>query len=198
MACNTATSVAVSALREIYESDDRYIPIVGMEPAVKKALECCPGGRVVVAATPVTVKGKKLKLLIEKYDSGGLTDTLPLPGLVRLAEGGSFGEEAEKYIKEELSRFALEEYSAFVLGCTHFNYFKDSFRRLMPEKMCIVDGAEGTAKRLASRVALLPDQRKGGEGRIAFFSSGERIEDPKKLQDYLFALQRAELMENVR
>ena len=195
VACNTATSVAVAALREIYESAERFVPIVGMEPAVKKALEQCPGGRVLVAATPVTVKGKKLQLLIEKYDSGRLTDTLPLPGLVRLAERGSFGEEAEQYIKGELSGLALDDYSALVLGCTHFNYFKDSFRRLIPQKMSIVDGAEGTAKRLASRISALSPKPNGGSGEIVFFSSGELVDDSPKREEFLRALRRAEIME---
>lgn len=81
LACNTATSVAAATLR------DRYpLPIIGMEPAVKLALNQDDTHRVLVAATPITIRGNKLKCLVEHYDGHHLVDLLPLPGLVRFAE----------------------------------------------------------------------------------------------------------------
>ena len=61
LACNTATSAAISYLRDKYK-----LTIIGIEPAVKPAVEhtlnC--GKRVMVVSTPVTAKGEKLKKLI--------------------------------------------------------------------------------------------------------------------------------------
>src|SRR3712207_1903487 len=57
VACNTATSAAVRKLREMYPN----FPIVGIEPAVKPAALENPGGRVLVMATPMTVRLGKLK-----------------------------------------------------------------------------------------------------------------------------------------
>lgn len=178
VACNTATSVAISSLRDKYETGENPIPIIGMEPALKPAISICGGGRVLVAATPVTVRGNKLKALIERFDTGRVTDTVPLPGLVRLAEGELFGTDvADEYIKNELSAFDLSKYSALVLGCTHFNYFKDSFSRILPRGTHIVDGVEGTARRLASR---LEGKDTLGDGSAEFFISGERaVDDPR-------------------
>ena len=51
VACNTATSAAVRALRELYPD----IPIVGIEPAVKPAATLKPNCRVLVMATPMTI-----------------------------------------------------------------------------------------------------------------------------------------------
>ena len=59
IACNTATSVAAGTLRKEYPE----VPILGMEPAVKPALEETDG-RVMVIATPVTVRENKLKDLL--------------------------------------------------------------------------------------------------------------------------------------
>ncbi len=188
VACNTATSVAVSALREKYEAPELNIPIIGMEPAVKKALDTCKGGRVLVAATPVTVKGKKLRDLVDKYDINNLTDALPMPGLVHLAEAENF--DAYEYVKKELSNFDLEKYSALVLGCTHFNYFKDSFRRVLPSSTHIVDGVEGTTRRLISRIPEKVD----GSGSVEFFISGERATDSGR---FLRLLSRLEEMEKI-
>lgn len=197
IACNTATSVAVATLRYAFEAPEVNVPIIGMEPAVKRALDFCPGGRVLAAATPVTVKGKKLKLLIEKYDKNRLTDTVALPGLVKLAERGAFGTaEADEYIKNELSRFDLSKYSALVLGCTHFNYFKDSFRRILPESVRIVDGVDGTVRRLVSR---LPEGigNGAGEGSVTFFSSGKMVNRLVHPIDPLDLIKRLEEMESI-
>ena len=186
VACNTATSVAVAALREKYEAPEMNIPIIGMEPAVKRALDTCGEGRVLVAATPVTVRGKKLRDLVDRYDVNRLTDALPMPRLVHLAEAEDF--DAEDYIRAELAPFDMDKYSALVLGCTHFNYFKDSFRRVLPEKVSIVDGVDGTVRRLVSRIP----EAKGGEGKVDFFLSGERATDKSKFSRLLARLEEME------
>ena len=192
VACNTATSVAVNALRERYERPETGIPIIGMEPAVKKALDTCPEGRILVAATPVTVRGQKLRLLMDRYDTNKLTDAIPMPGLVRLAESERFGTpEADEYIKSELSRFDMTGYSALVLGCTHFNYFKDSFRRVLPKHVSIIDGVEGTVRRLASRLPEGED----GRGSVEFFISGERAENSERFSRLV---ERLEKMEEIK
>ena len=73
IACNTATSVAAEILRKKYST-----PIVGVEPAVKPAVELSANGekegRILVIATPVTVREKKLHDLIEKFDNEHLVD----------------------------------------------------------------------------------------------------------------------------
>ncbi len=59
VACNTATSAAVRVLREMYP----YIPIVGIEPAVKPAALCMEHPTVLVMATPMTIHENKFHLL---------------------------------------------------------------------------------------------------------------------------------------
>ncbi|WP_410767757.1 glutamate racemase [Fontibacillus sp. BL9] len=63
VACNTATSIVIEELREKYN-----FPILGMEPAVKPAIEKCAGKqkRVLVLATALTLKEKKYLDLIQK------------------------------------------------------------------------------------------------------------------------------------
>ena len=56
VACNTATSVAIKELRNSFD-----IPILGMEPAVKPAVEVTDKKRIMVIATPVTIREDKLK-----------------------------------------------------------------------------------------------------------------------------------------
>ena len=56
VACNTATSVAIHILREKYQKE---IPVIGIEPALKPAVSVKENSRVLVMATPMTLREKK-------------------------------------------------------------------------------------------------------------------------------------------
>lgn len=189
IACNTATSVAVRELRQTFS-----VPIIGMEPAVKLALDRCAQGRILAAATPVTVRGDKLHSLLEKWDEHRRADLLALPELVRFAERGEFeGETVTAYLRDALSAFRLEDYSAFVLGCTHFNFFKDTFRALLPERVRLLDGADGVVSRLMSCVEI-PAEPSGVP--VRFFDSGACVESAR-LAQLEACMRRLDLMERI-
>ena len=61
VACNTATSAAISELRSKYKD----MPVIGIEPAVKPAVVCSNGGRIIVMATPMTLRQRKFRELIK-------------------------------------------------------------------------------------------------------------------------------------
>lgn len=146
-----------------------------MEPAVKLALNQDDTHRVLVAATPITIRGNKLKCLVEHYDGHHLVDLLPLPGLVRFAEKGIYsGAQVHAYLSEQLAEFNLEDYAAFVLGCTHFNLFKQELRTLLPPQMHFVDGNAGTVRQLIRRTVDLPATHRSTPG-VTYFASGRPI-----------------------
>ena len=183
IACNTATSVATKEFRAGYP-----VPIVGMEPAVKKAVELYhhTGKRILVAATPVTIAGNKLHNLLERVDKEKDVDLLPLPKLVRFAEKGDFeSEEVEAYLREEMKGLNLEDYIAVVLGCTHFNYFKDSFRNVFPENIHFVDGNEVTINQLI-RVTK-KDENSKTVAKVSYYYSGKEVteEEKSEIENYM-------------
>lgn len=177
IACNTATSVAIEALRKKYS-----IPILGIEPAVKPAVEECEGKRIMVIATPVTVREERLKNLIARVDEDHLVDLLPLPKLVPFAEKGEFqSPELEEYLQNQFSKYDLSDYSSLVLGCTHFNFFKDSFRRIFPKCISIIDGSVGTVNHLADVLkenGLLENNTCSAE----YYRSGRKVTDAENLE----------------
>lgn len=182
IACNTATAVAAQSLRSKYD-----IPIIGIEPAVKPAVEESRGKRVMVVATPLTVREEKLKNLVARVDDGHLVDLLALPKLVEFAERGEFCSDGVKqYLRTQLSAYALEKYGELVLGCTHFNYFKDSFCEIFPEGVHIVDGSEGAIRQLArvlkEKNSLAPADKDKNEIQVRYFRSGREITDAKELE----------------
>ena len=150
VACNTATSVAIKELRKRYN-----IPILGMEPAVKPAVEGTDKKRIMVIATPVTIREDKLKDLLHRVDEHHRVDLLPMPRLVEFAERAEFdSDEVLNYIKKQFEPYNMEEYCAHVLGCTHFNYFKPAYRQIFGEETLLIDGNHGTVKHLAEVLGL--------------------------------------------
>jgi len=179
IACNTATSVAIEELRVKYS-----IPIIGMEPAVKPAVEKNKNKRILVTATALTLREEKLQNLITKLDNEHLVDLLPLPGLVQFAESFEFDEQKVlPYLKAQLTEYDLSDYETIVLGCTHFSFYKHMFRKLLPSDIDIIDGNIGTVKNLKKNLEEMNTLNEGS-GKIIFYNSGFRIQDKAKLDKY--------------
>jgi len=120
-----------------------------MEPAVKYALEHSDSKRVLVLATPLTLKEEKYHKLLSRVDVTSRVDSLPLPKLVKFAEEGQFDNQLiENYLNNQLEGFDFNDYSSVVLGCTHFIYYKKYFKNILPLNTTIYDGNKGTANQL--------------------------------------------------
>lgn len=145
IACNTATSAAIEDLREKYKD----IPIIGIEPAVKPAVNLNPSGKIIIMATPVTLNQKKFKYLYEHYGSESEIVPLPCAELVSFVEKGEVkGDNVLNYLKIKFSAFELDKIGAIVLGCTHFPFVESSIRQIVGENTPIIHGGKGTARRL--------------------------------------------------
>jgi len=188
IACNTATSVAADYLRDKYD-----VPIIGMEPAVKPAVEASKSsGRVLVMATPVTIRENKLRSLLQKVDTDHMVDLLPMPGLVRFAESETFdGPEVEAYIDEQLAIFDRSLYSEVVLGCTHFNYFKPAIKAAFDgttkQTIEMIDGNVGTINHLAERLGLEIDETSYvnfADANVTYLESGRIVPDGRPKDKY--------------
>lgn len=155
LACNTATSVAADFLRARYG-----FPIIGMEPAIKPALVRCgaSGQRVLLLATARTLKSERMARLLSRLDSQGLVDALACPELVSLAEALRFSQaEAAEILARKMEALNLSLYGCVVLGCTHFNYFSQAIKNLLPQAE-LMDGNAGTVRQLARIIAYEPDR----------------------------------------
>lgn len=182
IACNTATSIAVNMLREKYKT----IPIIGMEPAVKLAIDQTMQGRVLATATPLTLREEKFKCLLDKVDDHERVDALALPELVEFAESYVFDEAILKnYFNDKFKAYDLSKYSAIVLGCTHFVYYKKLLKQMLPEHIEVYDGNEGTVRHL--KQVLQEHQLIGTNkvGKIDFYYSGEKNKHREVLEQYL-------------
>jgi glutamate racemase len=188
VACNTATGAAVEDLRKAFE-----FPVIGMEPAVKPAVEKSHNGgkRVLVLATALALKTEKFQNLVSRVDTDHIVDILPAPKLVELAERYVFrGAEVEAYLKELLPESDIQRYDTLVLGCTHFPLFRKALSEYLPSGISIIDGNAGTINHLhdvlKSRNLLNPASEKG---QVIFFKSGVQVTDGSTLENFNRILQ---------
>lgn len=170
IACNTATSVAAEELRKQYS-----FPIVGMEPAVKPALEkhINTGKKVLILATALTLKEEKLQNLIIKMQSQSIVDFLALPELVLFAENLEFDEKIIRaYLQQALVAHDLNAYGAVVLGCTHYVFYKNVFEKILPTGVDVFDGNLATIKHLRDVLEQRNLLRDDANHEVDFYYSG--------------------------
>ncbi len=184
VACNTATSAAVRLLRDMYPQ----VPLVGVEPAIKPAVLACAHPRVLVMATPVTLKEEKFKRLQSLYDTQAAICPLPCPGLMEFVEQGILdGEELDDYLREKITPHLNPDLTGIVLGCTHYPFVRRKIQAIAGPSVTIFDGSTGTARELRRRIReadLLRTEPR--DGRVTFLNS---CDDPEKIRlaEYLFA-----------
>ena len=144
IACNTATSACVKELRTLYPD----LPIVGMEPALKPAVDGRHQQHVLVLATQFTLKEKKFEQLMSRFDEDNTIYRQPCPKLVELVEAGRLEDEAavNSALREYLKPYDMERMDSIVLGCTHFVFYRSQLRNLIGDHIALVDGNAGTAR----------------------------------------------------
>jgi len=144
VACNTATSAAVGVMRSVLN-----VPIVGMEPAVKPAVEMHRPGAVLVMATPLTLKEEKFRALASRFSESAEIVPVPCPGLVELIESGCVeGPRIQEYLEDKLGPLRKKPVAAVVLGCTHYVFIEREVARFMGNDVPVVHGNVGTARQL--------------------------------------------------
>ncbi|KGB98241.1 glutamate racemase [Burkholderia multivorans] len=145
VACNTATAQSIATVRERLA-----IPLVGVEPGIKPAVEQSASGVVGVLATQATLRSARFQALLERHGAGCRFVCQPGHGLVQAVERGDTGSPAlrallDGYLKPMLDAGA----DTIVLGCTHYPFLTPAIRSLIGERMTIVDTSDAIARQLA-------------------------------------------------
>ena len=171
VACNAASAAALQHVRETFPATS----FVGMEPAVKPAVESTQSGVVGVLATPATFQGALYASVVERFASGVtiLQDTCP--GLVGQIETGALDSTATREILVKALRPMLEQgIDTVVLGCTHYPFVIPLIKQIVGPEVRVIDPAPAVARqvaRLLDKAGLRnPAQRSGS---LQFYTSGE-------------------------
>ncbi len=170
IACNTATSVCANLLREKYD-----IPILGLEPALKPAIESNKKN-IIVLATQITIREKKFANLLNKYKDGANIYKFAATKLVDIVENDKISDASVKWSLEDfLFQQDIKKIDAVVLGCTHFIFAKEEISRLIPNAE-IFDGNKGVSsylKTILEKTEMLNSSQSDGE--TLFLSSDESM-----------------------
>lgn len=144
IACNTASTLALPALREVFD-----IPIVGVVPAIKTAAQHSNNRHIALLATPATIDRPYIDQLIADYAGDCKVDRIGSSELVQLAEhywltGKLDAQALNRILLPWIENDGLDQ---IVLGCTHFPILSNEIAKLYPH-IGLVDSGQAIARRL--------------------------------------------------
>ncbi|MGB5227876.1 MAG: glutamate racemase [Eudoraea sp.] len=142
VACNTATTNAISHLREKYD-----VPFIGIEPAIKPAALNSGTGTVGVLATKGTLSSS-LFLKTSKDHAGEISIVEQEgAGLVPLIEAGKINSiETKQLLIKYIKPMLQANMDHIVLGCTHYPYLIPVLKEILPSHVKIIDCGAAVAK----------------------------------------------------
>jgi len=143
VACNTASSFALSSLRENME-----LPVIGViEPGAQAAIDSTRNFRIGVIGTEGTIKSGAFEAALRRIDKNVKVFSQACPLFVPLVEEGWLDDpETLQVAKKYLSPLNDKNIDTLILGCTHYPLLKGCLSRIMGEKVSLIDTAEATAK----------------------------------------------------
>lgn len=161
VACNTASVVALEALRRAYPA-----PFVGVVPAVKPAAAASRSRRIGVLATARTVEAHYLRELVGQFARDAVVTAVAAGEIVRLVEEGSGNpspERVRQVVGPAVARLRQARVDIVVLGCTHFVYLLQQLEELLGPDVTVIDSREGVVRRL-QRVVEAGEAVAAGDG----------------------------------
>jgi glutamate racemase len=152
IACNTASTLVMSHLRERYT-----VPFVGTVPAIKPACAQSRTKRVSVLGTKGTVQREYTRALIRDFAQGCEVTLVGSAELASLAEAALSGAEvSDAEISAELAPCFVGDGATdpartdtIVLACTHYPLLMDRLVKLAPWEVDWIDPAPAIARRVS-------------------------------------------------
>lgn len=164
VACNTASAVALQALRALHSD----IPVVGVvEPGAAAACAHADWSEVAVIATESTIRGGAYQQAIARLRPDMRVRARACSVFVALAEEGWFDTPATRAVVEQYLGDWLVGVDGLVLGCTHFPVFAPLLESLYGDRVGLVDSATTTADLVAKELG----ETVVGMGQVRFLAT---------------------------
>ncbi len=142
VACNTATTNAIKVLRSTYD-----IPFIGIEPAIKPAAIHTQTKKVGVLATKGTLSSELFTKTSDLYTHNIEVIEVIGTGLVELIEEGKIDSpEMQTLLTSYIEPMIKKDIDYLVLGCSHYPYLIPILRKILSDKVTIIDSGEAVAK----------------------------------------------------
>jgi glutamate racemase len=164
VACNTATAVAVDALRARLP----MVPVVGIEPPIKPAAAVTRTGVIGVLATAPTTASARVARLVESHAEGVRVVLTACPGLADVVERGWLDTPTTlALIRRYVGPLLAAGADTLAIGCTHYAFLLPAIASIAGSDVTIVDGSAAVARRAAQVVPGLA----AGAGTVRWLST---------------------------
>ena len=141
VACNTATTNAITELRALYQ-----IPFIGIEPAIKPAATNSKTQTIGILATQGTLTSALFYETTKKFHNTRIVEQVG-NGLVQLIENGKINSaEMTQLLDSYLQPMIAANIDYLVLGCSHYPYLIPQIKKILPNHIKIIDSGEAVAK----------------------------------------------------
>jgi len=181
VACNTATVSGIGYFRGKFPG----IPIVGVVPVVKTAVNLSKARRFGVLSTERTAKSAYQHHLITTFASDCEVFSVGNTELVRMVEDGrKDSEQVRATLTDILQPLMRKKIDVLVLGCTHFPFLRPVIQEIVGPHVLILDSGEAVARHvrhILEKEDILSD---AGKPLYRFFTTG----DPGKVSRVASAL----------
>jgi len=168
VACNTATTNAISELRSRYSA-----PIIGIEPAIKPAALQSVSGNIGILATKGTLSSELFHKTSKALADGITITEVVGEGLVPLIEAGLLDSpELLPLLQKYVQPLLRANIDYLVLGCSHYPYLIPQLQSILPDHIKIIDSGEAVARQ--TKAVLEQHQllnNSGDSTRLDFYSN---------------------------
>lgn len=149
IACNTASTIALAAVRDVLE-----VPIVGTVPAIKPAAAMTQTGVIGLLGTAATIRQGYVDRLEAEFAADKTLLRFAAPELVSAAEARLRGEPVDRAVYARAvaglrDQPGGERIDTVVLACTHFPLLAAELAEAFGPGVQFIDGAAGIARRIA-------------------------------------------------
>ena len=174
VACNTASALALPAIREAVS-----LPVVGViGPGARAAIDVAAGKKIGVIATEATVQSAAYARAIGKINPAIEVIERACPLFVPLAEEGWAETDVARAVAEQyLNDLRMEEIGALVLGCTHYPILRELISDVIGSAVPLIDSGEAAAREVQ---ALL---QSSGVLSTEKFGEGQNIQERRLCDD---------------
>lgn len=152
IACNTASTIALGALRARFA-----LPVIGCVPPVKPAAAASRSRSIGLLATAATTRRPYLQDLVEQFAGGCAVHSLGKPVLADMAERKFRGTAVDMSALEAAVGPLFEtapEIDAVAIGCTHYTFLLAELGALWP-RIAWFDPAPAVARQTERMTANL-------------------------------------------
>lgn len=139
--CNTATTVAITALRASYPS----VNFIGIEPMVKPAAKATKSKVIAVLATPRTLQSDRYNELKQTWAKGV---TVLEPDCTNWAKLIEDGDSRLIHVEATVASLLKQHVDVIILGCTHYHLIKERVIDAADDNVTVLEPTDAIANRI--------------------------------------------------